>query len=130
MRVYEAILKGVQSVGTDAASGGADQKTASPVLKHSNKTHIYVPDRLTPKCLSKNGRDRRIAVPDPTEIARVVGATVDVPRLVGYDPIGSNDCRSVAPVSRTNRNRTTFVRGVYPLANILMMFFVWGVSHA
>ena len=127
MRVCKAILKELQSVGTDAASGGTDQKTASPVLKHSSKTHIYVPEGFTPECLSKNGRDSRIAVPHPTEIARVVGATV---RLVGYDPIGSNDCRCVAPLSRTNRHRTSFVRGVYPLANILMTFFVWGVSHA
>ena len=130
MRVYKAILKGLQSVGTDAASGGADQKTASPGLKQSSKIHIYVPEGLTPEGLSRNGRDSRIDVPDPTEIARVVGATVDAPRLIGCDPIDSNDRGSVVPLSRTNRDRTTFVQGVYPLANILMTFFAWGVSHA
>lgn len=129
MRVCKAILKGLQSVGTDAASGGTDQKTACPDLKHCSKIHIYVPEGLTPECLSKNGRDSRIDVPDSTEIARVVGAAVDAPRLIGCDQI-SNDRRSVAPLSRTSRNRTTFVRAVYPLANILMTFFVWGVSHA
>jgi len=62
--VYKAMLKGLQSVGTDAASGGTDQKTANPGLKHSCKTQIYLPEGLTFKCLSKNGRDRRIDVPD------------------------------------------------------------------
>ena len=132
MCVHEAIVKGLQFVGTPAASGGTDQKTASPHdLKHSSKIHIYVPEGLAPEGLSiENGRDSRIDVPDPTKMARVVGATADAPSLSACDRIGSNDRRSVAPLSRTNRDPTTFVQHVYPLANILMTFFAWGVRHA
>ena len=133
MRVHEAILRGLQSAGTDAASGGADQETASPRcgLKPSGKIHIYVSETFTTDGPSiENGRGSRIDVSDPTDIARVVGATADATRLIGGDPIGSNDRRSVIPRSRNNRDRTTFVQRIYPLANILITFFAWGVSHA
>src|SRR5262245_23197041 len=121
MRVYEAIVKGLESVGTDAASGPHG-------LKHSGKIYIHVPEGLTPEGLSmENCRDLRIDVPDPTEIA---GATADALRLIGCDPIRGNDRRSIAPLSRTSRDSTTFVQRVYLLINILTTFFAWGVSHA
>jgi hypothetical protein len=132
MCVYEAIAKELESVGTDTASGGADVKIASPPLglKHSRKIHIDVPEDLTLEGQSiESCRDIRIDVPDPAEIARVVGATADALRLIGCDPIRGNDRRPVVPLSRTNRDPTTFVQRVYPLANILMTLFAWGVSH-
>src|SRR5262249_61141005 len=127
-RVSKAIEKGLESGGTDAVSGRGDKKNASPHgLKHSKKIYIHVPGGLTPEGLSmENCRALRIDVPAPTEIA---GATADALRLIGCDPIRGNDRRSIAPLSRTSRDSTTFVQRVYLLINILTTFFAWGFSH-
>jgi len=110
MRVYEAIVKGLQFVGVDAAFGGAGENAASlSPLKHPTKIKAVV----------------------------VAGAIADVLRQrkpvimsIGLGAIRINDHSPVAPLPRTNRDPATFVQRVYRLVNILAMFFAWGVSHA
>ena len=131
MRVYETIVTGLKSVGTDAASGAPAERAATPLLcfNQRRKIHIHVPENLRLEGHSiENCRD--IDALDPAEIARPTAATADELRLVECDPIRSNHRRPVAPLPRADRDLTTFVQRIHPLANILMTFSAWGVSHA
>ena len=132
MRVYETIVTGLKSVGTDAASGAPDERAATPLLsfKQRRKIHTHVPENLRLEGRSIDCRDIQLDALDPAEIARPAAATADELRLVECDPIRSNHRRPVAPLPRADRDPTTFVRRIHPLVNVLTTFFAWGVSRA
>jgi hypothetical protein len=106
MRLYEAIVKGLQFVGVDAGFGGANENAANLLaLKHSSKIKSVV-------------------------IADVLRQGRPVILFIGSGAIRINDYSPVAPLPRFNRDPVTFVQRVYPVVSILAMFFAWGVSHA
>ena len=100
MRVYEAIVKGLQFVGVDAWFGGASDATNLLALKHSSKIKCAIRQRK-PVILS-----------------------------IGFGAIRINHYSPVAPLPGIDRDLVTSVERVYPLVIILAMFFAWGVSHA
>jgi hypothetical protein len=132
MRMYETIVTRLKSVGTDAASGEPDERAATALLSFNQrrKIHIHVPENLRLEGHSIDCHDIQLDALDPAEIARPAAATADELRLVECDPIRSNHRRPVAPLPRADRDLTTFVQRIHPLANILMTFSAWGVSHA
>ena len=104
MRVYGLTLKGLEFGRVDAACRAADQNAASLLaLKHPSKIKLVA-------------------------VADVLGQRRPV--IVGFGAIRINDHRPIVPLPRINRNRATFLERVYPVVNILTMFFTWGVSHA
>lgn len=110
MRMYEAIVKGLQFVGVDAGFGGANENVANPLaLKHSSKMKSVVIATATADVLRQRG---------PVILFIGLGAT----RI--------NDDSPVAPLPRINRDPVTFVQRVYPVVIILAVFFAWGISHA
>jgi hypothetical protein len=110
MRLYEAIVKGLQFAGVDAGFGGANENAANLLaLKHSSTIKSVV-----------------IAA----AIADVFRQRRPVILFIGSGAIRINDYSPVAPLPRFNRDPVTFVQRVYPVVSILAMFFAWGVSHA
>jgi hypothetical protein len=105
MRVYEAIVKGLQFVGVDARFGCASDAANLLALKHSSKIEFVV--------VAAAIRQREPVIPS-----------------IGFGAIGTNHYSPVAPLLRIGRDLVTSVQRVYPLVNILAMFFAWGVSHA
>jgi len=104
MRVYEAIVKGLQFVGVDAWFGGASDATNLLALKHSSKIKFVV--------VAAAIRQRKPIL------------------AIGFGAIRINHYSPVAPLPRIDRDLVTSVERVYPLVIILAMFFAWGVSHA
>ena len=104
MRVYEAILKGLQFIGVDAWFGGASDATNLLALKHSSKIKFVV-------------------------VAAAIRQRKPVILSIGFGAIRINHYSPVAPLPRIDRDLTSVER-VYPLVIILAMFFAWGVSHA
>jgi hypothetical protein len=103
MRVYGLTLKGLEFGRVDAACRAADQNAASLLaLKHPSKIKLVA-------------------------VADVIGQRRPV--IIGFGAIRVNDHRPIA-LARINRNRATLLERVYPVVNILTMFFTWGVSHA
>jgi hypothetical protein len=110
MRMYEAIVKGLQFVGVDAGFGRASENAANLLaLKHSSKIKSVV-----------------IAA----AIADVLWQRKPVILFIGLGAIRINDYGLVALLSRIYRDPVTFVQRAYPLVSILAMCFAWGVSHA
>ena len=104
MRVYGLTLKGLEFGRVDAAFGGAGENAASLLaLKHPRKIKLVA-------------------------VADVLGQRRPV--IIGFGAIRINDHRPIVPLPRINRNRATFLERVYPVVNILTMFFTWGASHA
>ena len=101
MRVYEAIVKGLQFVGVDAWFGGANLLA----LKHSSKIKFVV-------------------------VAAAIRQRKPVILSIGFGAIRINHYSPVAPLPRIDRDLVTSVERVYPLVIILAMFFAWGVSNA
>jgi hypothetical protein len=106
MRLYEAIVKGLQFVGVDAGVGGANENAANLLaLKHFSKMKSVV-------------------------IADVLRRRGPVILFIGSDAIRINDYSPIAPLPQINRDPVTFVQRVYPVVSILAMFLAWGASHA
>ena len=107
MRVYELIGKALEFAGV-ASPFDAGENTASLLaLKHPGKIKL-------------------VAIAGA--IASVLGQ--HRPVIIGFGAIRINDHRPIVPLPRINRNRATFLERVYPVVNILTMFFTWGASHA
>jgi hypothetical protein len=103
MRVYEVIVKGLEFVSVDAAFGAGENAASLLALKHPSGIKAVLTSGFIAGAL---GQRRPVTI----------GAI--------------RNHRSVAPRPRTDRDRATFAQRVYPLVNILTMFFAWGVSHA
>jgi hypothetical protein len=109
MRVYEVIVKGLEFVSVDAAFGAGENAASLLALKHPSGIKAVVTSGFKTVVIAGALGQRR-------------------PVIIGFGAIRNH--RPVAPRPRTDRDRTTFAQRVYPLVNILTMFFAWGVSHA